>query len=110
VARTSQDARRVFRPRLETYVRFAQGLRDGVGRPLDFDSLLEGPAICGSPAEVIDRIGMVNEMMGLDSHVLMMDLGGVPLDELADALDLMGREVLPALRPPTTEGSATDAS
>jgi alkanesulfonate monooxygenase SsuD/methylene tetrahydromethanopterin reductase-like flavin-dependent oxidoreductase (luciferase family) len=109
VARTSQDARRVFRPRLETYIRFAQGLRDGAGRPLDFDSLLEGPAICGSPAEVIDRIGKVNEMMDLDSHVLMMDLGGVPLDELADALDLMGREVLPALRPPATKQSATDA-
>lgn len=109
VARNSQDARRVFRPRLETYVRFAQGLRDGVGRPLDFDSLLAGPAICGSPAEVIDRIGAVNDMMNLDSHVLLMDLGGVPLDELTDALELMGREVLPALRARVTKGSAADA-
>ena len=100
VERDSQDAHRTWRPRMERYVTFAQGLREGHGRPLDFEGLLEGPAICGSPAEVIDRLGAVNEMMGLDAHILMMDLGGVPLDELRGSIELMGTEVLPAFRTP----------
>jgi alkanesulfonate monooxygenase SsuD/methylene tetrahydromethanopterin reductase-like flavin-dependent oxidoreductase (luciferase family) len=100
VAKNSQDARRTWQPRLQQYVSFAQGLRDGHGRPLDFDSLLAGPAICGSPAEVGDRIAAINETMDLDGHILMMDLGGAPLEELRDAISLMGSEVLPAFRRP----------
>ena len=98
VAKNSQDARRTWQPRLQRYVSFAQSLRDGHGRPLDFDSLLTGPAICGSPTEVSDRIAAINEAMDLDDHILMMDLGGVPIDELRDAIGLMGSEVLPSFR------------
>lgn len=101
VAKKSQDARRTWQPRLQQYVTFAQTLRDGHGRPLDFDSLLAGPAICGSPSEVVDRIAAINETMGLDDHILMMDLGGVPLDELRDAIGLMASEVLPSFRRPS---------
>jgi alkanesulfonate monooxygenase SsuD/methylene tetrahydromethanopterin reductase-like flavin-dependent oxidoreductase (luciferase family) len=95
VAKNSQDARRTWRPRMERYVALAQGLRDGHGRGLDFESLVAGPAICGSPAEVVDRLGAINQSMQLDSHILMMDLGGAPFGELEACLELMGKEVLP---------------
>jgi alkanesulfonate monooxygenase SsuD/methylene tetrahydromethanopterin reductase-like flavin-dependent oxidoreductase (luciferase family) len=98
VARTSQEARARFRPHLEQYVAFARALRDGFGRPLDFEGLIRGPAICGSPAEVVDRISEINEQLGLDHHLLKMDAGGVPFEQLRASLELMGSDVLPHLR------------
>jgi alkanesulfonate monooxygenase SsuD/methylene tetrahydromethanopterin reductase-like flavin-dependent oxidoreductase (luciferase family) len=95
VDKTSQAARARFRPYLEQYVAFARGLRDGFGRPLDFEGLIGGPAICGSPAEVVDRISEVNERLGLDVHLLKMDAGGVPFDEVRAGLELAGSDVLP---------------
>jgi alkanesulfonate monooxygenase SsuD/methylene tetrahydromethanopterin reductase-like flavin-dependent oxidoreductase (luciferase family) len=99
VDKTSQAARARFRPYLEQYVAFARGLRDGFGRPLDFEGLIGGPAICGSPAEVVDRISEINERLGLDVHLLKMDAGGVPFEELRACLELAGSEVLPHLAP-----------
>jgi alkanesulfonate monooxygenase SsuD/methylene tetrahydromethanopterin reductase-like flavin-dependent oxidoreductase (luciferase family) len=95
VAKTSQAARQTWQPRLERYVRYASSLRESHGRPTDFEGLLRGPAICGSPAEVVDRIGALNQSMGLDHHILLMDAGGVPFEELRTALELMGSDVLP---------------
>jgi len=95
VAKTSQAARAQWRPRLEQYVAAVSNLRGSFGRDIDFDSLMAGPAICGSPAEVADRIAFINERLGLDNHILLMDVGGMPFDELRDALELMASEVLP---------------
>ena len=76
---------------------FAIDTRSSFGRPTDFASLLTGPAICGSPAEVIDRIAEVNQILGLDRHLFLMDVGSLPEATLHDAIELMGSEVLPAL-------------
>ncbi|MDH4143601.1 MAG: LLM class flavin-dependent oxidoreductase [Acidimicrobiia bacterium] len=97
VARTSQEARQRWRPYLEHYVEYASDFRGGFGRPLDYDGLLSGPAICGSPAEVVERIGRVNELLGLDTHYLLFDLGGLPDAVLWEVLDLMGDQVVPQL-------------
>ncbi|HEU5074759.1 MAG TPA: LLM class flavin-dependent oxidoreductase [Polyangiaceae bacterium] len=95
VAKTSQAARAQWRPRLEQYVAAVSSLRGSFGRDIDFESLMAGPAICGSPAEVVDRIGTINQQLGLDNHILLMDVGGIPFGELRDALELMGSDVLP---------------
>lgn len=108
VAKTSQAARSQWRPRLERYVASVRNLRGSFGRGVDFDSLLAGPAICGSPAEVVDRIGYINEQLGLDDHILLMDVGGMPFDELAASLELMGSDVLPHFQSdsaPPSQGS-----
>ncbi len=98
VARTSQEAKARWRPHLDHYVDFALGTRSSFGRPTDFDSLISGPAICGSPAEVIERTMEINDLLGLDRQLFLMDVGALPERELHEALDLMGSEVLPALR------------
>lgn len=98
VAPTSQEARRRWRPYFEHYQDFAQALRGSFGRPVDFESQLQGPAICGSPAEVVERMSEIDELLGLDRHVVIMDGGGLPDDLYREALDLMATEVLPALR------------
>jgi alkanesulfonate monooxygenase SsuD/methylene tetrahydromethanopterin reductase-like flavin-dependent oxidoreductase (luciferase family) len=97
VARTSQEARARWRPHLEAYGRFAVECRGSYGRPMDYESLLRGPAICGSPAEVIDRIAEINQQLGLAVHYLMLDAGGLPPDQVRDVIDLLGSDVLPRL-------------
>ena len=98
VARTSQEARSRWRPYLEAYVRFATDRRGDFGGSLEFDSLVGGTAICGSPAEVVDRVARTNEVLGLSTHYLMADLGGLPGALLQEVLELLGAYVLPGLR------------
>lgn len=98
VARTSQEARARFRPYLENYARFALQYRGCHGQLVDTDAILTGTAICGSPAEVVDRIGAIDERLGLDLHYLMPDLGGLPAGPLHEVMELLGAEVLPRLR------------
>jgi alkanesulfonate monooxygenase SsuD/methylene tetrahydromethanopterin reductase-like flavin-dependent oxidoreductase (luciferase family) len=97
VARRSQDARARWRPYLEHYVAYASDFRGSFGRPLDYDGLLGGPAICGSPAEVAERIAQVNALLGLDLHYLLLDLGGLDDATLFEVIDLVGEEVLPSI-------------
>jgi alkanesulfonate monooxygenase SsuD/methylene tetrahydromethanopterin reductase-like flavin-dependent oxidoreductase (luciferase family) len=98
VAKTSQEARARWRPYLESYVRFAVGCRGSFGRPLEYEGILEGSAICGSPAEVADRIASTNALLGLKVHYLMADLGGLPAALLHEVIDLIGSEVLPRIQ------------
>jgi alkanesulfonate monooxygenase SsuD/methylene tetrahydromethanopterin reductase-like flavin-dependent oxidoreductase (luciferase family) len=98
VARTSQEARARWRPHLEAYARFAVECRGSHGRPMDYEGLLRGPAICGSPAEVVDRIAEINQQLGLEAHDLMLDAGGLPARQVREAIELLGTEVLPYLR------------
>ena len=97
VARTTQQARTRWRPHLEHYVEYAADFRGAFGRPMDYDGLLKGPAICGSPAEVAERIAEVNELLDLDLHYLLLDLGGLDDDTLFEVIDLLGEEVLPSI-------------
>lgn len=97
VAATSQEAKQRWRPHLEHYRDFALTLRSAFGRDTDFDSLLEGPAICGSPAEVIERVSEIDELLGLGRHLFLLDAGGVPQSILDEQIDLLATEVLPAL-------------
>ncbi len=97
VAPTSQQARRRWRPHLEHYQAFAMEIRGSFGRPTDFESLLQGPAICGSPAEVLERISEINATLALDRQLFLMDIGGLPWDTLNEAIDLLATEVLPHL-------------
>ena len=97
VAATTQRARERWRPHLEHYRDFALTLRSSFGRETDFDSLLQGPAICGSPAEVVERIGEIDELLGLDRHLFLLDAGGVPASVLDEEMELLATEVLPKL-------------
>ncbi|MGI9596501.1 MAG: LLM class flavin-dependent oxidoreductase [Acidimicrobiales bacterium] len=97
VAATSQEARHRWRPYLEHYRDFALTIRSAFGRDTDFDALLEGPAICGSPAEVSDRVGRINDLFDLDRHLFLLDAGAMPEAILADEMALLATEVLPHL-------------
>jgi alkanesulfonate monooxygenase SsuD/methylene tetrahydromethanopterin reductase-like flavin-dependent oxidoreductase (luciferase family) len=57
--------------------------------------MLAGPSICGSPAEVVDRICSLRELFGLDVHLAMFDHGGMPEELAFETLRLFGERVLP---------------
>ena len=89
VAPTSQQARDRWRPYLESYRDFAMSLRGSFGRPVDYDSLLAGPAIAGSPAEVTERISAINETLGLQRQLFLLDVGGLPQPLLQESMELL---------------------
>jgi alkanesulfonate monooxygenase SsuD/methylene tetrahydromethanopterin reductase-like flavin-dependent oxidoreductase (luciferase family) len=109
VARTSQLARARWRPYHHGYFDWLMqtlmpwgGMNVGRGRSAfttpDYDALLAGPSICGSPAEVADRIAGLAELLGLDAHVAMLDHGGLPEHLVDESMELLATEALPQLR------------
>ena len=106
VGRTSQEARAFWRPYYRNYVAFVDRIwrqrelliQRGARIDLDDERLFEGVAICGSPGEVADRLAATREALGLDVHLLMFDLGGLPEGALARTLELFAAEVFPQLR------------
>ena len=96
VARTSGQARSLWREYYANYFRGAKlpaGARPG---PFDFDALIgPGSAICGSPAEVTDKLGRLHQLWGHDLHLMAIDIGGIPHGVVADAMELIAAEVIP---------------
>lgn len=109
VARTSQEAHARWEPRYRRYHEWMQALLKQVNpdipdvlmKPFNYGWLTtNGPAICGSPAEVADRLGTLAELLGVDTHLLYLDMGGMPVGELLDMVELLGAEVFPQLAAP----------
>ncbi|MCC6436427.1 MAG: LLM class flavin-dependent oxidoreductase [Acidimicrobiales bacterium] len=98
VAPTSQEARRRWQPYFENYVQFASMVRSAGARSFEFDTLIEGPAVCGSPAEAVERLAGMAELLGLDRLLVLIDAGGIPMHLVDEVLSLVGAEVIPALR------------
>lgn len=108
VARTSQEAHARFRPRYEAYwgelSKWTSESAQRAGReprpfPIPtYDTMTSSIAICGSPAEVLERFAVARETMHLDTHLVMLDMGGMPDRELRDSFDVLASDVLPALR------------
>ncbi|ROO89005.1 alkanesulfonate monooxygenase SsuD/methylene tetrahydromethanopterin reductase-like flavin-dependent oxidoreductase (luciferase family) [Actinocorallia herbida] len=96
VAETSQRARAVWREYVEAYV----NVPGSPVRDFDFDAYVgpDGPALCGSPDEVVDRLGRLREQWGHDLHLLAVDIGGLPYDLVRDTAELLGDQVLPQVR------------
>lgn len=96
VARTSGQARSLWKEYYSNYFRGAKlpaGARPG---PFDFDALTgPGSAICGSPAEVTDKLGRLHELWSHDLHLLAIDIGGIPHRLVADTMELIAAEVVP---------------
>jgi len=103
VGPTSQHARATFEPHYRQYWGWVQDLIEAYTpnaprMPFDFEAMLVGPAVCGSAEQVIDRIGQWDELLGLDRHSFMFDLGGMAQPTMLGSLERFGTEVLPALR------------
>ena len=92
---------REWKPFYSTYWDFVgtlladSSLADGRWPSFDFDRLTSSTAICGTPDEVTNRIGEIGELLGLDRHLVMFDLGGMASDEALSVIELFGSSVMP---------------
>ena len=100
VARDSQDARRRWFPHYDHYLRWANALLKRQHPPMDLqlsgDRFIDEVAMCGSPAQIVDRIGALRESLGTQRHLLMFDPGGLPEADLRECIERVGKEVIPA--------------
>jgi len=107
VAERSQDAHERFRPRYLAYLEELQtwqaesAIRAGHA-PLklpvvDYGAMTSTVAVCGSPAEVTERLGIMRDMLSLDTQLVMTDMGGMPTETIVRTIELTSSEVLPAL-------------
>ncbi len=104
VHESSQRAREIWEPRYGAYIdwvnelqfRSSGGRMNGLGS-FDFDHLTANTALCGSPAELLDRMGQISEALHLDTQILMFDMGGLPDEELFAAIELTGKAIIPTV-------------
>ncbi len=99
VGADTAEARAAWSPFYRNYWEFVgQLLGDGsMWPPFDLETLLAGPGICGSPQQVLDKIETWRELLGLDRHLFMFDLGGIDQSTLMSSIELFGSEVAPHL-------------
>lgn len=100
---TGEAAKAFFEPHYRQYWLWVQDLvaaytPHAPRMGFDYEAMLAGPAICGSPAEVVARIGRVSELLELDRFSFMFDLGGMAEAALFDTIERFGTEVLPQIR------------
>ena len=103
IDKDSQAARKRFEPYYFQYLEQARTLEksalDRAIAPMERDpKLLEVAPFCGSPQEMVDRIGRARELLGLTRIVLSVDMGGVPQDVVLEEIELTGKEVIPKLK------------
>jgi alkanesulfonate monooxygenase SsuD/methylene tetrahydromethanopterin reductase-like flavin-dependent oxidoreductase (luciferase family) len=97
LGRTSQEARDSWRPYLTGYATWANRLR-GVDAAVDFDRIVSGPAVCGSPAEATERFLSLKEALEPDVHLSVFDIGGLPWEKVRVNLEMFAEEVMPKVR------------
>ncbi len=88
----SQDAVNEFRPYFDNAPVYGHG-------PSLEEFTAQTPLTVGSPQEVIDRYASMRESFGdYQRQLFLMDHAGLPLKVVLEQLDILGGEVVPALR------------
>ena len=117
VADTSQQALAEFRDPVMWYYRtFAKYIAPPPGQPpvptyelyvktrdmlasAQWEGIVEsGSVICGSPDEVVDRIGRISELCGFTHYLTWTRIGGLSHSKVLRSMELMAAKVMPQLR------------
>jgi len=61
----------------------------------------------GSPQQVIEKILYQHEQFGHQRYMAQIDFGGVPFDRIKRNIDIIGTEILPAIKKYTEKGEGT---
>ncbi|KIL49514.1 LLM class flavin-dependent oxidoreductase [Jeotgalibacillus soli] len=96
-AETSQEAMREMYP----YINEGMKLTNGQGFPKQaFAQAADKRNVInvGSPQEIIEKILYQHELFGHQRYLAQMDFGGMPFERLAKNIDIIGTEILPAIR------------
>ena len=96
-AKTTQEAMREMYP----FINEGMKLTNGQGFPKQAFAQAADPRSVinvGSPAEIIEKILHQHEVFGHQRYLAQMDFGGMPFDKLANNIEIIGTEILPAIR------------
>ena len=52
----------------------------------------------GSPQQIIDKIHYERELFGHQRFIVQIDIGGLPYAQVAAVIELLARDVMPAVR------------
>jgi probable LLM family oxidoreductase len=100
VAKASQAALDDFYPYYSAYFG-AHGPRLGSQVPrsvYEERAAPKGPIFVGSPQQIVDKILLERELFGHDRFLAQVDIGGLPYAKVAQSIELLAAEVLPAVR------------
>jgi alkanesulfonate monooxygenase SsuD/methylene tetrahydromethanopterin reductase-like flavin-dependent oxidoreductase (luciferase family) len=66
----------------------------------DYDAAatLRGANFVGTPEQVVEKILFQHELFGHDRFLLQFTIGGIPHEGILRSIELLGREVAPAVR------------
>lgn len=102
VARDSQKALDEFYPHYAAYFReHAPRPEYAVDPPrsaYDERASVAGPIFVGSPQQIVDKLMRERELFGIDRFLAQVDLGGQPYAMVAQSIELLATQVLPAVR------------
>ncbi|MEU8139312.1 LLM class flavin-dependent oxidoreductase [Streptodolium elevatio] len=93
VARTSQEARQRFQPYWDAFSRTAAAQHNHSPFASLEDTIERGPALVGSPAQIVDKIGRYHEAYG--HQVQALGVEGLAADERRGVLELFASDVVP---------------
>jgi len=96
-AETTQQAQR------ETYSHINEGMKLINGRGYPKQHFAQGADTrdvmnIGSPQQIIEKILYQHELFGHQRYIAQMDFGGVPYERLMKNVELIGTEILPAIK------------
>ncbi|MEK5217446.1 LLM class flavin-dependent oxidoreductase [Psychrobacillus sp. FSL H8-0487] len=96
-AETTQQAQNEYYP----YINEGMKLSNGSGYPRDAFALGADPhnvMNIGSPQQIIEKILYQHEVFSHQRYIGQMDFGGVPFEKLMKNIELIGTEILPAIK------------
>ena len=96
-AETSQQALREYYPHINEGMKRTNGQgfpKQHFAQGVDPHNIMN----IGSPQEIIEKILYQHEVFGHQRYIAQIDFGGVPFDRLAKNIELIGTEILPAIK------------
>ncbi|MER2078268.1 LLM class flavin-dependent oxidoreductase [Psychrobacillus psychrotolerans] len=96
-AETTQQAQDEYYP----YINEGMKLSNGGGYPRDAfysGAYPHNVMNIGSPQQIIEKILYQHELFGHQRYIGQMDFGGVPFEKLMKNIELIGTEILPAIK------------
>ena len=102
VAKDSQTALEEFYPHYSAYFR-EHAPRSELAREVPRSTYEQrasatGPIFVGSPQQIIDKLMYERKLFGHDRFLCQIDIGGLPYAKVARSIELLARDVLPAVR------------
>lgn len=97
VAETTQEALKEYYPHIN------EGMKRTNGRGFPKQLWAQGADTrsimnVGSPQQIIEKILYQHEMFGHQRYIAQLDFGGVPFDKIRKNIEIIGTEILPAIR------------